>query len=853
MKPAAGVLLTLALLVAVAVPPAAGQAGGQSQAVVALHIAPSADFSNRCTWWYPDQPCGDFTTSWPLGAGAMVYMIVARADSALGVSGLSCGVRYQSPGTVTDGVGVDVFGYTFCSDFQFPQSADGNPNHLFPYSGGGNRFIWDSTANCRRHVVAPYGVETIACAFYVYAYSPDEFRVTPNETGAGPPEFQVLDCDGAMASELAFPGSAGMIGFDRAGFNPCTDALGSLPPPVLLNASGAPGHDEVSVLFSEEVFDGAAVSANYEVHPTAYPASPLEVNAVSVLGPTVTLTLASNLDGVTQYSVDVSNVGGWGGSPIAPNSTVTFTTAVLDSVPPNLTGASGSAGKAQVLVDFSEAVGGGGATASNFSVYPVADPAGGIAVCSAAASGARVTLTLASSLAWGTQYEVRVSNVQDKAGNVIAPNSTATFTTQPGDTTPPTLVAVTGAASSDGVLVDFSETVAAGTVIPANFAVYPALDPASPLEVIETSASGSRARLTLASKLAGFTQYAVSVSNVTDTWGNVIAPNATATFTTGAPDLTPPTLTLASGSAGDNRITVFFSEAVGANAAVATNYAVHPSDEPSAPLAVLAAVIPPGSSSSEVILTLDGALDYRTYTVVVSGVRDVAGNPIAPDSPINFTATSLHGLPGGQSQSVVTLHVQTHVAKQIICDGLSSTLSCNEFVQTWPVHKGADVYLVVAWARADLGISGVSCGIRYDPAPGAGCDVLGYSSCADLEYTNAGANGEWPASGGGNRLIWLRTTNCQRTERPACAVHAVAAGFYVYAYGPDQFAVIQNENLETGPEFQVVDCDGPVSSSMEFPTHAGKVGFGMAGYNPCTALDVPTVHTTWGRLKNQYH
>jgi hypothetical protein len=851
MRVTAGLLSMLLAVGALSVPPVVAAAGTQPDAVISLHARPSVGQGlNMCRDWNPDLPCGDFTTTWPVGVGTWVYMVVAKGDSSAGISGLHCRISYRNPGNAQDGIGADVFGYVSCADRDFP----GSQYYLedpFPASDGVNTFIWDRSTNCQRHVVPPYGVQAVACAFYIYAYGPDVFRVMP-EYNDHTVDLLVVDCVRPTITNLDPAEAAGAIGFGQAGFNPCTERLSDRPRPTITVASGSAGDNEVAVDFSEQMAHSAGYASRYSVYASAEPGSPLTVSRATVDGMRVTLEMAAALEPQTEYTVSVSSVDGWTGNVVVPNSSATFTTGPLDTTPPALVSATGSSGSNSVLVEFSEEVGEGGSTASNFRVYPVADPSVPNPVVSAAAEGPRVTLSLSSNLAWGTAYEVSVSGVHDRAGNVIAANSAAGFTAGTGDTTPPVLVSVFGTASSNLLRLNFSETVAA-TAVPADFTVYPEAEPAAAIPVAGLSFSGSQVTLTLDMNLAGLTRYVVAVSNVEDAFGNAILPNSMITFDTFAADSTPLTVTQVSGLAGTKGISVIFSEALGAGGAVAGNYTVYPAGNPAAPLDILSAMIAPDLAGNRVILFLARNLAYGLYTVVISNVEDRDGNTIEPGTTVTFEAGSAHGLPGGQSQSVVTLHAQAHVAKGDICGHLSPTLSCNEFVHTWPVGQGADVYLVVAWARADLGISGLSCGIGYDPVPGQGCDVLGYSSCADLEYTNAGSNGEWPASHGGNRLIWLRDTNCQRTERPACAVHAVAAGFYVYAYGPDKFAVIQNENLATGPEFAVTDCDGPVNSNMEFPSHAGRIGFGMAGYNPCTALDVPTVRTTWGRLKNQYH
>ena len=77
-------------------------------------------------------------------------------------------------------------------------------------------------------------------------------------------------------------------------------------------------------------------------------------------------------------------------------------------------------------------------------------------------------------------------------------------------------------------------------------------------------------------------------------------------------------------------------------------------------------------------------------------------------------------------------------------------------------------------------------------------DVFGWYLCADLEFTNGGDNGEWPAAGGGNRMTWVMTTNCQQhiiAGYESEGVHAIAGAFYIYAYDEDLLYVQPNLNL----------------------------------------------------------
>ena len=224
-------------------------------------------------------------------------------------------------------------------------------------------------------------------------------------------------------------------------------------------------------------------------------------------------------------------------------------------------------------------------------------------------------------------------------------------------------------------------------------------------------------------------------------------------------------------------------------------------------------------------------------------------------------AVSLLLVPGAyaatQDGAVVTLHAKTHTTKATtVCTTWKPTMPCSDYVSTWPVGVNSDVYLVVARALEAPGIAGLSCGIMYDGVAPSGIDVFGWYLCADLEFTNAGAFGEWPEAGGGNRITWSMIDACQRTVIGTDGVHAIAGAFYIYAYGPDVLQVTPNNNLQSEPELAVADCTASTTYLPVDGSAAGSVGFGQPGCNPCAENCGPppiaTTPTTWGKVKSQY-
>jgi hypothetical protein len=204
-------------------------------------------------------------------------------------------------------------------------------------------------------------------------------------------------------------------------------------------------------------------------------------------------------------------------------------------------------------------------------------------------------------------------------------------------------------------------------------------------------------------------------------------------------------------------------------------------------------------------------------------------------SPALLVGSALGGTLGAAK---IALHAKTRAGKAVdICTTESPNglgINCQAYTTQWPTGIGADVYVMVAEVDS-VGFAGISMGIDYDPVAGQGVDVLGWTSCGDLEFPNSGANGNWPAAGGGNRVAWDGIGNCQTTLVAGDSTFTVVVGaFYVYAYNDDIFEVTKNRNLLSGPELVVADCSAAESDIPD--TQAGIVGFGSAaGCNPCLA------------------
>jgi hypothetical protein len=140
-----------------------------------------------------------------------------------------------------------------------------------------------------------------------------------------------------------------------------------------------------------------------------------------------------------------------------------------------------------------------------------------------------------------------------------------------------------------------------------------------------------------------------------------------------------------------------------------------------------------------------------------------------------FLALPSFAFAGTQPDAVVALHANPFVAKNVnICPGQPTSMD--------PNTRG------IPCADPGPGIAGLSCGIASDPL----VVIFGWTLCGDLEFPN----NFWPESGGGNRVTWVKTTNCQRQEILESGAHAVAGAFYVYAHLPQFTTELGIDSLE---------------------------------------------------------
>ena len=387
-----------------------------------------------------------------------------------------------------------------------------------------------------------------------------------------------------------------------------------------------------------------------------------------------------------------------------------------DTTPPTVTGRSPASGATGVVtsvrptVTFSEAMASATISSTTFTLTP----SGGSAVsASVSYDGPTLTATLTPSAALtaATTYTVRVKGgaggVTDAAGNALAADSTATFTTASaggggttsylsdlawtttangwgpvekdrsngekaaGDGLPITLNGTVfakglgGHAASDvryalnGGCTSFTTKVGVDDEVGANgsvaFQIFADGTKLADLGVM----TGASATQTLTVDVTGRTSLQLVITNGGDTVNYDHGDWADAQLTCGGgappppppppPDTTPPTVTgrgPASGATGvvtSVRPTVTFSEAMAPATISSTTFTLTPSGGS----AVSASVSYDGPTLTATLTPSAALTAATTYTVRVKGgaggVTDAAGNALAADSTATFTTASAGG------------------------------------------------------------------------------------------------------------------------------------------------------------------------------------------------------------------
>jgi hypothetical protein len=272
---------------------------------------------------------------------------------------------------------------------------------------------------------------------------------------------------------------------------------------------------------------------------------------------------------------------------------------------------------------------------SNYLLFLTADPGHAIGIVTAALmpDSSRIGPALAEDLSSGVSHTISVSNLADRAENVIPPGTSLAFTFE--DVTPPALLSAYASVST-AVLARFSEKLDDVTAQnEANYLVYETANPGStvPVSSAALQTDSMYVLLTLDGTLQEGIMYSLAVSGVIDRQGNPIPAGSVVQI--GRPDATPPYL-MGAEATTLSYVRVVFSEAVAPSTALVTaNYAIVPVSFSGATIYPASVDLPDGKTAG---LHLAANLaSGATYKVSASNVTDLAGNAIAPGSEAAFS------------------------------------------------------------------------------------------------------------------------------------------------------------------------------------------------------------------------
>jgi hypothetical protein len=261
--------------------------------------------------------------------------------------------------------------------------------------------------------------------------------------------------------------------------------------------------------------------------------------------------------------------------------------------------------------------------------------------------GFTATFVLANSLAPNTTYTATITTgVRDRMGNALESNYVWTFTTGSTPDLAAPIVSYTDPANASTsvafnkkIAVTFSKEMNASTITTAFASGSFILTQGGNSVLGSVTYSGLTATFTASSNLTPNTFYTGTITTgAKDLAGNPLANNYVWSFTTGSTaDITAPVvsstdpLNLATGVAFNKKITVSFSEAMDAMTISGGTFTLKQGSTPISGNVVY-------SGSTAIFMPSNSLAPNTLYTgTVTTGVKDLAGNPLAANYVWSFT------------------------------------------------------------------------------------------------------------------------------------------------------------------------------------------------------------------------
>ena len=440
----------------------------------------------------------------------------------------------------------------------------------------------------------------------------------------------------------------------------CGQPRTTAEPAFKVVSARATSQTSVEVVFDRAVDASAAQPSAYRL--VAPHGATLPVVAAYVADDGLSVNLATEPQQLVTYSLAVTGVSTRLGTASPTELTVPNAFDGSDVVAPIVASAL-ALSNTSVLVTFADPAGSEllqlGNSALDTRNYEPMTP--GLNVLSAAFSGGRAQVVLATTSMDAAPYTLRATNVTTmQDSRLVDPQlNMATFVGMAAnDTAAPTVVDAFPTANTT-VVVQFSEPVSDNAANPANYAIT---DSGGALAVISASLNALKTEVTLSTlPMTPGVMYRLVVSGISDRNGNPIDPTNSVDFS-GTPidpglDTTAPRV-VGANSTSNTTVVVTFSEPVvgGANGAEnPINYTiVERALVGEVALQSVVTVTNAVLSSNRRSVTLTTlAQSEMVYALTVTDVTDLAGNQIAPpdrDHPFQTTFFGTGVVGPGQDQ-----------------------------------------------------------------------------------------------------------------------------------------------------------------------------------------------------------
>ena len=251
---------------------------------------------------------------------------------------------------------------------------------------------------------------------------------------------------------------------------------------------------------------------------------------------------------------------------------------------------------------------------------------------------------------WNSYFPTSLAAAQARyqAAKTVYQQIAAGLDVAPTVVTPLPTNAATAVPTGSSVTATFSEALDASTVSTSTFVLVDASSNTVAASVTY-DAGRRRATLTPSSPLAYSTTYTATLkggdSGIKDPAGTTLAADFVWSFTTAAPDLTPPTVSSTSpasdagGVVPSATVSATFSEALDPSTVSASTFQLTDASETPVP-----ATVTYDNSSYTATLTPSSPLAAGTYTATLksnlNGITDLAGNALAADYVWSFTVAN---------------------------------------------------------------------------------------------------------------------------------------------------------------------------------------------------------------------